>query len=116
MDKKEGTLGTSNTLLKELLLEDCASYCNHLRVISSQFKFLFRKVEGDIQRNETVMRTPLSAKLKLEITLHYLATGDSFSSLQFLYHVPKTTICRFIPEDTEAIYSALKEYVQVRIK
>jgi hypothetical protein len=98
MDKKEGN--ASNTLLKEQLVEDRVSYCNHLMVTSSQFTFLLRKVEGDIQRQETVMRTPLLARLKLEITLLYLATGDSFSSLQFLYRVPTTTICRFIPEVT----------------
>jgi hypothetical protein len=114
--KRREMLGASNTLLKELHVEDHASYCNHLRVTSSQFTFLLRKIEGDIQRQETVMRTPLLARLKLEITLCYLAPGDSFSSLQFLYRVPKTTICRFIPEVTEAIYNALKEYIQVRIK
>jgi hypothetical protein len=77
--KRREKLGASNTLLKELLEEDRASYCNHLRVTSSQFTFLLRKVEGDIQRKKTVMRKPLSVRLKLEITLRYLATGDSFS-------------------------------------
>jgi hypothetical protein len=77
---------------------------------------LLRKIKEDIRREETVMRTPLSAKLKLEITLRYLATGESLSSLNFLYRVPKTTIFRFIPEVTEAICNALKEYVQVSTK
>jgi hypothetical protein len=76
--KRREMLGASNTLLKELFVEDCAS-CNHLRGTSSQFTFFLRKVGGDIQRKETVLRTPLSARLKLEITLRYLATGDSFS-------------------------------------
>jgi hypothetical protein len=74
--KKRRETGASNTFLKELLVEDCTSYCNHLKVTSSQFTFLFRKVEGNIQRNETVMRIPLPTKLKLEVTLRYLATGD----------------------------------------
>jgi hypothetical protein len=55
------------------------------------------------------MRMPLSARMKVEIILHYLVTGDSFSSLPFLYHVPKT-ICRFFPEVNEEIHNASKAY------
>nr|CAH7747429.1 unnamed protein product [Callosobruchus chinensis]CAH7747430.1 unnamed protein product [Callosobruchus chinensis] len=37
------------------------------------------------------MRDAISSKVKLEITLRYLATGDSFKSLEFLYRIPKST-------------------------
>lgn len=62
------------------------------------------------------MRTALPAKLKLELVLRYLATGDSYKTLQYMYRVGKSSICEFIPEVFEAIYEALKVYIEVLIK
>ena len=42
-------------------------------------------------------------------TLRYLATGESFSSLQFQFRISKSTISLFIPEVCEAIYESLKD-------
>jgi len=56
----------------------------------------------------------LPAKLKLEITLRFLATGDSFKSLQYLFRVPACTISNFLPEVLDAITAeALKSYLKV---
>lgn len=62
------------------------------------------------------MRTALPAKLNLELALRYLATGDSYKTLQYMYRVGKSSICEFIPEVFEAIYEALKVYIEVLIK
>lgn len=62
---------------------------------------------------DTQMRDALTPQLKLEVTLRYLATGDSFASLQYLYRVPKCTISNFIPEVCQAIYDALKDFIKV---
>lgn len=55
----------------------------------------------------------MSAKLKLEIAFRCLET--LFSSLKFLYHMPKI-IGRIIPEVIEVIGNVLKECIQVRMK
>lgn len=60
---------------------------------------------------DTIMRNALSPKLKLEITLHYLATGDSYKSLQYLYRVSASFICSFLPAVFDAIYERLIEYI-----
>jgi len=57
------------------------------------------------------MRNALSTKLKLEITLRYLATGDLYKSLEYLYSVSVSSICGFLPEVFKAIYEGLKEYI-----
>ncbi|XP_046663525.1 uncharacterized protein LOC124356515 [Homalodisca vitripennis] len=104
-------LGASK-LLEELATEDVDSFRNHLRMSELKFEELLKHVAPRIQKLNTRMRMALPAKIKLQITLRYLATGDSFSSLQYLYRVPKCTISKFVPEMCEAIYEALIEYLK----
>lgn len=62
------------------------------------------------------MRNALPAKLKLQIACRYLATGDSLTSLQYIYRVPKCSISKFFPEVFDAIYETLKDYIEVKIQ
>lgn len=56
----------------------------------------------------------MPSKLKLEVQLRYLATGDSFKTLQYIYRVGKSTICEFLPEVLHAIFEEYKEYIKVK--
>ncbi|KAJ8928711.1 hypothetical protein NQ314_018721 [Rhamnusium bicolor] len=67
-----------------------------------------------IQKQSTWFRQPISARTKLEITLRYLASGDSLTSLQYLYRVPKNTISIFLPKVLTAIYDVLQSFIMVR--
>lgn len=80
-----------------------------------QFDLLSQKVEPFIQKQWTNMREPLPAKLKLEIKLRFFCTGDLFSSLEYLFRVPKNTISGFLPEVCNNIKTVLVEYIEVRI-
>lgn len=105
--------GASNILLKELASEDPDSFKNHLRMSSDLFETLLQYITPSIEKQNTIMRDALPARLKLQITLRYLASGDSFSSLQYLYRVPKCTISKFLPEVCDSIYSVLENYIKV---
>lgn len=59
------------------------------------------------------MRLAIPAECKFNVNLRFLATGDSFSSLQYLFRIPKNTISTFIPEVLDAIYSALLDFLKV---
>ncbi|KAF0712129.1 protein ALP1-like [Aphis craccivora] len=112
---RRNQLGASNTLLRELALEDQQSYFNFLRINESMFNILLQKdhlLNPKYKKKDTMMRTALPAKLKLELVLRYLATGDSYKTLQYMYRVGKSSICEFIPEVFEAIYEALKVYIE----
>lgn len=58
--------------------EDLDSYKNHLRILPHKFDDLLSKIESVIQKRNTCMRDAIPSKVKLEITLRYLAVGDSF--------------------------------------
>nr|CAI5843403.1 unnamed protein product [Callosobruchus analis] len=78
-----------------------------------KFEELLSKVQNSVKKQDTVMRQAISPKLKLQVTLRYLATGDSFQTLAFLYRVPKNTISSFLAEVCPAIYDALKDFIKV---
>ena len=60
-----------------------------------------------IQKQNTHLRQAISAEEKLAVTLRYLATRETFSSLMYQYRIHKSTISQFVPEVCKAIYSVL---------
>ena len=61
------------------------------------------------------MREALPANVKLQVVLRYLATGDSFPSLEALYRIPKSSISKFLSEELHATYEALENFIEVNI-
>jgi hypothetical protein len=102
-------------LLRELADEDGKTYRNALRMSSHLFDELLQSIASLIQRQDTRMRTALPARLKLEVTLRYLATGDSFASLSLFFRLPVSTISTFLPDVLNAIHNCLAEYIKVRL-
>ncbi|CAD7084400.1 unnamed protein product [Hermetia illucens] len=65
-----------------------------------------------ITKRDTVMREAIPAEISLAITLRYLATGDSYASLSFLFKVSTQSISKIVPEVAKSICSALKDYIK----
>ncbi|KAJ8933261.1 hypothetical protein NQ314_014129 [Rhamnusium bicolor] len=55
------------------------------------------------------MRIAVSAKSRLEVTLRFLATGESFRSLMYATRIHETTISMIVPEVLTAIVNNLKQ-------
>lgn len=113
--KRRDMLGASVCFLTEVATEDPETYKNHLRVSKLQFEELLADIEPLIKKQDTMMRNALSPRVKLEITLRFLATGNSFSSLEHMYRVPKT-ISKFLKYVLVAIYENRKHYIHVSNK
>jgi hypothetical protein len=111
--KRRSQSGDSVILLKEIVVEDPKSYFNHSRLTSKQFGFLLSRVENAIRKKDTIMHEALSPELKLKIMLQFMASRDSYPSLQYLYCVPKATTAKFVPEVCDAIYADLQEHMKV---
>jgi hypothetical protein len=70
-------------------------------------------VEPVITRQNTRFIEPVPAEVKLAITIWYSATGDSFTSLMYLFRISKQFISSMIPGVLKAIFESLQDYVKV---
>ncbi|XP_054720872.1 uncharacterized protein LOC129230496 [Uloborus diversus] len=77
------------------------------------FEYLLVKVEPLIVKENTVMREAIPAGEILAITLRYLATGETQSSIAFNFRVAQNTISGIIPVVCKAITQVLKEEMRV---
>lgn len=114
--QKRQQFGASSTLLRELRDEDPLSYRNILRMNPIQFDCLLQMVHDIIQRKDTKLRRSITAQTKLEITLRYLASGDSLKSLEYLFRVPECAISTFLPEVLSAVALVLQPFIKVSKK
>ena len=85
-----------------------------LRMTPQIFDELLELVE-DITKENTRFRDAIAAKIKLAITIKFLATGMSYSEFAYQFIVHKSMMAKFAPEVCEVIYDRLKEdYMKVR--
>ncbi|CAL9695322.1 unnamed protein product [Knipowitschia caucasica] len=84
-----------------------------LRMNVEELEFVLNKVAPLITKQDTNMRLSISAKERLVLTLRFLATGESFTSLNFQFRVGKSTISQIVSETCEALYRVLaKDYLK----
>lgn len=103
----------NNVLLRELQEEEAPLFKNFTRMSRANFDRLLQIIEPDITTQDTNFREAIPANVKLLITLRYLATGDSFSSLMYLFRVSKQFISKMLPQVLRAIVKRLRHYVTV---
>nr|XP_037289008.1 uncharacterized protein LOC119181833 [Rhipicephalus microplus] len=101
-------LGMQYQLYRELLLSDSQEYRRLLRVSREQFVQLLSLVGPRIQRQDTVMRRAISAETRLQVTLRYLASGESHHSLSRQFRLGHSTVNDIIHETCNVIYEELK--------
>uniref|UniRef100_A0A182WHM0 DDE Tnp4 domain-containing protein n=1 Tax=Anopheles minimus TaxID=112268 RepID=A0A182WHM0_9DIPT len=59
------------------------------------------------------MRDAITAQERLLIPLRYLATGETFRSLQFLFRVSRSSISKIVKETCVCLTKALRSYVKL---
>lgn len=92
---------TTNHLLSDLISDDTdilnleyrcnGGFRNFFRMSPSQFNQLLNMVIPSISKNDTNFRKAIPAQDRLAITLRFLATGDSYHSLSYLFKISKQT-------------------------
>lgn len=102
-----------NDFFNKLMADGGTLFRNFTRMDRQEFDNLLNLVAPLISKSDTNFRFCIPAKVKLYCTLRFLATGDSYRSLMYLFRISDSTISLFIPEVCRAIIQVLKEYIQV---
>lgn len=114
--QKRDSEGFCVKLMQELRVGEPLLFNNFIRMTKEQFDNLLMLVKPLIEKQNTTMRSSIAAADRLVLTLRYLATGENFNSLRFLFRIPQCTISKIIPEVLNAIYEVLKkEYLKVSV-
>lgn len=92
-----------------------SSFKNFLRMTSTDLENLIQFIGPSIQKKNTNFRNAISVTERLVITLRFLATGEYYQSLMYLFKVSKQAISVIIPKTCEALISALNTYVKVKL-
>ena len=97
--------GEYHALVMEINIECQGDFVSCMRMQPAMFHELLQRIAPRIQKS-TRYRKPLEPGLKLPITLSYLATSNSYKSLQYSFRVAHNTILLFFPEVCEALIDA----------
>jgi hypothetical protein len=105
-----------SSLLNDLRGQEMSGQFNNFtRMHSDDYDLLLNLIGPKIARKNTVFREAVSVQERLAVTLRFLATGDSYTSLQYLFKFSKQSISKIVPEVCEAIVEVLKHNIKVRI-
>ncbi|XP_055714493.1 uncharacterized protein LOC129808727 [Phlebotomus papatasi] len=99
--------GFVENLYDNIASGDFFGHNDFLRMTSEEFEELLQIVGPYLQKKTTKMREPIPPKSRLIITLRHLATGESQSSLTYLFVIAQNTISNIINETAQFLYQCL---------
>ncbi|KAF8787990.1 hypothetical protein HNY73_009533 [Argiope bruennichi] len=86
---------------------DAEGYRRWLRMNTASFEYLLSLVSPHISGRDTNMRIAITAGEKLAVTLRYLASGETQSSLSFQFRIAQNTISGIIKLVCNALVKVL---------
>lgn len=103
--------GAGDNLIKTLrLLPNAKQFINFMRMTPESFDKLYNLL-GPHLTKQFCVRSPISALIRLQLTLRYLASGDSQISIAYKFRVSPSSVCNIIAETCEVIWSVLNPIV-----
>ena len=102
--KKIYTNRYNETFLRDLNAEVGSNqFQNFTRPSSEDFFIILNYIREKVAKQDTAYRKAITPEERLAITSRFLATGDSYSSLQYLFKISKQVISKIVPEVCQAI-------------
>ncbi|XP_018402805.1 PREDICTED: putative nuclease HARBI1 [Cyphomyrmex costatus] len=108
INQKRNHQGDGDHLIHEMRLYDVEVHFQYTRLTVEGFDNLLRIVQPHIEKMPTNYRKPIPARSRLYLTLRFLATGDTMSSIAFAYQVGQNTACKIISETCESLWNVLQ--------
>ena len=100
-------------IMAELYATDILGFTNFMTMTPEFFEMIKTRLESGLARQATNYRAPISVGEKLALTIRYLATGESYTSLSCQFRVGRSTISKFLPEVCRAIQDEFtREYLR----
>ena len=90
--KRRAERGSYADIVTELAVEDLPSFKHYKRMDVNSFHHLVEVMTPRIVKKNTRMRPPISPSERLALTLRFIATGETFRSLEFQFRVSRTAI------------------------
>ncbi|GBN41189.1 hypothetical protein AVEN_170152-1 [Araneus ventricosus] len=100
--------GCYEIVMKELALEDAEGYRRWLCMDTATFEFLLTMVTPYISGKDTNMWKTITPGEKLAVTLRYLASGETQSSLAYQFRISQNTISGILKLVCSALVTVLK--------
>ena len=97
--------GAYHNIMAELYATDIPGFTNFMRMTPEFFEMIKTRLEPCLARLATNYRAPISVGEKLALTIRYLTTGESYTSLSCQFRVGRSTIFKFLPEVCRAMSS-----------
>ncbi|XP_056419239.1 uncharacterized protein LOC130360709 [Hyla sarda] len=102
------THGVHSTLYAELW-QHPDKFLRYLRMTINSFDELLLRIGDKIRRQDTHLRRSISPEERLIVTLKFLASGESFSSLHLQFHLGISTISGIVRTTCVALWECLLE-------
>ncbi|CAK1597687.1 unnamed protein product [Parnassius mnemosyne] len=110
---RKRTLNTMEEIFSDLLAEPSNQFQGFVRMSAADFELLLSRVGPLIEKQKTKFRETIPAKIRLAVTLRYLATGDSYRSLHYLFKMSHQVISNIVKECCAALIYVLKDMIKL---
>ena len=105
--ERRKTGGAFQTIFKELKEGDPEGFKGYVRMDVNHFDELVYRLAPLLKKKDTNMRECIKPEEMCCITLRYLASGESFRSLEYQFRISKKAISYIVQEVCSAIIKAL---------
>ena len=103
----------TDPVTNELNVTGFSHFKNFTRMSVEDFDYLTEAITPYVKRQDTTFRKAISVRERLGVTLRFLATGDSYRSMNYLGTMSHASVGDIVPEVCQAIIQVLRDQIKV---